>query len=478
MQNCSALIGIAILLAVSSGPPQTAIAGGESAWFADPLSIAVPTGNRSTVTAQLVGDSREDILVATNGQILLFENRGTLEDLELVATFETGPFAAVAAGNFRDGGPTEIAGAFEGIGGDSLVVWQDLGGGFERVQGIKEPLASLQRIGSGDLNSDSYTDLVVAGSGDSAYVYLGGASGLERADAYAVRVQPGCAGGNSVACLQLADVDNDAVLDIVVAASNRWGCGPDVRGAGYLLGDGDGGFGSVQWVVQETYSQDFIIEWVEVADVNGDLVPDFSVATECVDVYLGPAGSWTQLPPFEALIGTDTFRFPDIDGDSHADLVGGNGGWYFTAKGDGSGAFDLQGHVNAGIEGFSLVDLDGEGGLDLAGCDADGFLTLLQSVAHLDPASVPETAAIADFRVVNPSQGAVQLLLRSEVAGSVTLLVTDSAGRRLATRSIDIPSGLSELAIDGELGSSGVKFLQAVMPDGQTLGRKFLWLGE
>ncbi len=253
---------------------------------------------------------------------------------------------------------------------------------------------------AGDVDGDGYADLVVgapgaSGSAGSAYVYLGGASGLARIP-LPLEDPGGMAGdafGASVA--SAGDVNGDGYADLVVGAPGASGS----AGRAYVYLGGPAGLASVPVTLNDpadTPGDAFGASVTSAGDVNGDGYVDVAVGAPGASssaggayVYLGGPSGLGAVPISLSDPGTtagDSFGLPvatagDMNGDGYADLVvGASGassstGSVYVYFGGPSGLVTLpttlnDPHTTAGdLFGLSVAsagDVNGDGYVDLA----------------------------------------------------------------------------------------------------------------
>jgi hypothetical protein len=171
--------------------------------------------------------------------------------------------------------------------------------------------------------------------------------------------------------LGAADMDEDAILDLVVGAH---GAAQTGSGVAINRGEGDGSFSFLSLQAPETRG------WqLAVGDLNGDGHEDVATADgalsraspDTITVLLGDGAgmasvhqSYTQdiAQPFAIDLG-------DLDGDRDLDVVVSNyGGDWQILENDGSGTIALARAVNANLAASCaiLVDSDNDGDLDAA----------------------------------------------------------------------------------------------------------------
>lgn len=283
----------------------------------------------------------------------------------------------VAIGDLNgDGHPDVVA-----INGGVDVLLGNGDGTFQDKVSYSSGVCGYASVAIGDVNGDGKPDLVVAGmsvdqcSGPAdgeASVLLGNGDGTFQAPIIykSGGINTGARITSSVA---LADLNGDGHLDVVVAndASNS---------VGVLLNNGDGTFQS-----GVTYScGQYSASSVAITDLNGDGHPDLVVAGGGVSVLLGngdgtfhPAVGYSEANAVAVATG-------DLDGDGHPDVVVGKEAATEQAadavdvllgNGDGTLRAAVGYPVALGISwSVAIVDLNGDGHLDLAVADGPGNL--------------------------------------------------------------------------------------------------------
>jgi hypothetical protein len=174
---------------------------------------------------------------------------------------------------------------------------------------------------------------------------------------------------------RLSDVDGDGQLDLVVAVNEF----EEQYGAGVLLGDGKGGFGTM-----ETYNvgRDLEPADIQVGDVNGDGVPDLVLDMTLegdtdLGILLGKGdGTFRQAKKtavwsFTPRSYSDEFyslALGDFDGDGKTDVAAAKRRELMVVRCDGSGGFLKTRRVMLKDLKYPAVfagDLDGDGRPDL-----------------------------------------------------------------------------------------------------------------
>lgn len=235
-----------------------------------------------------------------------------------------------------------------------------------------ESSASIAAPVLGDLNGDGILDLVTAGITDSndgsATVRLGtGGGNFGSATSYTTESQY----SNAV---QLADLNNDGILDLVTAGTTD----SFVGNATIRLGRGDGSFGaSTTYVTESTSSFGLAL-----GDINGDGYIDMitggqtSSATGAATVRLGNGNGTFAASTSYATQGVRSFSVAlgDLNGDGFADMVttglntGLTDGRTMVRLGNGNGTFQAGTSYiseDGGSYSVTLGDLNNDGILDL-----------------------------------------------------------------------------------------------------------------
>ncbi len=249
----------------------------------------------------------------------------------------------------------------------ALTILMNKGDGTFENQVIYEAGNDAENIAAGDLNNDSFPDIVLADrSGNWIYTLLNKGDGTfldaERAIA-----------STSPMGVELADFDLDGNLDIV-ASSNSLDM---IR---IIPGYGDGTFSTAT-----AYQISVINEPHELAvdDFNADGIPDIVVVGDYynqgdndnnADVLIGKGDFAFETPVTYDLPERATSHSPndvdtgDLNNDGYPEIVIGYSSYHYITIlwNNGDGSFTMQEHdTGHGVNGVCLADLTNEGHLDL-----------------------------------------------------------------------------------------------------------------
>jgi len=321
----------------------------------------------------LNGDGHPDLvatarLAANPLRIWLGDGKGNLTAMEPTWT-DTG-YAALATGDVnRDGSPDILAAGH--FGSVQTLLSNGKGGFTEKILRRNDGYAAAQLA---DLDGDGLLDLVLVGYQKAGLeIYRGDGTGNWSLHKTLPGPRPGpIMPGRDVL---VADLDHDGRLD-VVAAFQRWGI--------YIYyGDGRGGFTGGPTSFRPPAQTP---ESLALGDVNKDGHPDLAVSGNVgardqangPDVYLGDGrGGWkVSSAGLKVLKFTsDAIALADLDGDGNLDIVaGGNitgdirdGYGVFWFRGDGKGGWSLAQDCGLPTKGLSVPH-----GITVADLDHDG----------------------------------------------------------------------------------------------------------
>ncbi len=392
----------------------------------------------------LNGDGKLDLALPVNDgiSVLLNNGNGTFGAATYYASGLAGsaPGAGIAIGDLNGDKKADVVVTNENFG---VIVYLNQGSGTFAVEGTVGDLAvgATDNVVLADINNDKKLDIILPdGVGDVFTFYGKGNGTFVAGPAYPLQAQNN--GGNYL--VAVGDFNGDGTLDVL-----------DTNGLNtntVSLGRSDGSFQTNQL---SAYSTSLLANNVVTADFNGDGIPDTAEslsggANGKIAINLGSShGVFGTASLVTASTCSNNvvewIATGDVNGDGKADLVATLQGAPFAGcqnntvavmGGLGTGTFRAASYYPTGStaqEGIVyLVDVNGDGKLDIVTENADGTIsvllnkgngtysagTLITSVAALYPSSL--FLAFADFNgdgkmdiaaATNGNQTAVYVLL-------------------------------------------------------------------
>jgi Big-like domain-containing protein/VCBS repeat protein len=345
----------------------------------NPLFLpAVPYGtggiySASVAVADVNNDGKHDLLVANQNNlgVLLGNGDGTFQP---AVNFGRGGNSIAVADVNADGRPDLVV-AGVGLQGLVDVLLGNGDGSFKPAVSYSTNGNEARSVAIADLNGDGPPDLIVANCAPSGLPCLGrGSVGilLGNGDGTFQPVVTYDSGGNDAFSVAAADINGDALADLVVSNA----CSDSSCAAGsvaVLLGNGNGTFAPP--IVYPTAAGAF---WVTVADVNRDGRPDLLVADGAgVDVLLGNGdGSFQSAVTYDPGAYNDlSVAVGDLNGDGVPDLItakrldgSGAHGLVNVLLGNGDGTFkSALSYPSGGFDAWSvaIADFNGDGKPDV-----------------------------------------------------------------------------------------------------------------
>lgn len=232
------------------------------------------------------------------------------------------------------------------------------------TQGIPNSLDTntTQAIVAGDFNGDGKPDVAIANGNNTVSVLLGKGDGTFTAGS-----NP--ATSNSPAAIVAADFNGDGKLDLATVNSDN--------SITVLLGNGDGTFTAA--APQQSVSGDFLA----VADVNGDGIPDLIVAGSPPGQTVQPFTITTLLGKGDGTFSTSSQNFTELGSSVYIALADFNGDGKQDIAVAGSSLSNNENSFN-GVVAFLL----GNG---------DGTFTAGSFTAQVS--GIPTSIAVADFNL-------------------------------------------------------------------------------
>ncbi len=341
----------------------------------------------------LNGDGKPDLALQSNDtvgggmSILLNNGNGTFGTPAYYPVGIGGVYAAsgIAIGDLNGDKKPDVVVASSTI---SAVVYLNQGGGTFAVKGTvgSVPLNPTNNVVLADINNDKKLDIVIPDGAGDVFTFYGKGNGTFTAGpAYPLQSCNDCS--NFLAAV--GDFNSDGTLDLL--ESNGFNTGT------VSLGRGDGAFQTTQ-LYDYNGNQDAIN--VVTADFNGDGFPDIA---QSVNSSANNGKIGINLGSSHGVLGTTSYATAsctsnivlwvatgDVNGDGKADLVAAlqgssNAGCQTNAVavllGLGTGKFKKAAYYPTGSttqeQTVYLVDVNGDGKLDIVTGNADGSISVL-----------------------------------------------------------------------------------------------------
>lgn len=298
----------AAVLATTANTLSVLLGNGDGTFAAkrDGATGVSPTG---FTVSDFDGDGHPDFAVASTTTVDVLRGRGDGSVFPKTNVAMT-PAAGVVAADFNSDGMPDLV----TVGGGEVFIPNAGNGTFlTSPAGMPSDGFELDRLSAPDLDGNGTPDLILTPSGCHGLVTYAG-NGAGRFQQLQTLAIPGCA--HSVAT---ADLDGDGKLDLVVAS---YATQAATTGPVYVFQGVGGGMFSTPAVA---YPADTFPQHVQIADVNGDGVLDIVVAGYATEVLYGTGhGTFGPRTPYPGNYGGD-IALGDVDGDGSTDLVTASG---------------------------------------------------------------------------------------------------------------------------------------------------------
>lgn len=407
----------------------------------------------------LNGDGKMDMALSANDGVSVLLNTGT-GTFGAAVYYDSGISGSavgggIAIGDLNGDKKNDIVITNENNG---VIVYLNQGSGTFAVNGTvgSLPVSGTNNVVLADINGDKKLDIVIPDTTGNVFTFLGKGTGLfSNGASYPLQV----ASNSSPYVVALGDFNGDGALDLV-----------DTNGLNtstVSLGRSDGTFRTTQTYAFTTVF--FTGHNVVSADFNGDGIPDAAYSSvplqtgsdrQSFAVLLGSSHGALGAPSYVAAGScnanqTNYIATGDVNGDGKADMVatlvgsttaGCQLNTVAVLGGQGTGKFGKPAYYSTGAssttqeEEIYLVDVNGDGHLDIVTGNSDGTIsvllnkgkgsynpgTLITSVAALTAFDNP--LVFADFNGDNKMDIGVVLNHTVSNASSVYVLLGNGNG--------------------------------------------------
>ncbi len=309
--------------------------------------------------------------------------------------------------------------------------------------------AAMNEAKTADVNGDGIDDLFIAGvsnfQADQVNVFL------SQEDGTFADVQPYRVNAGSID-FELADIDKDDVLDLVVMGVHlEW-----------LRGLGDGTFEESVRLLDQTNARGLTI-----ADLDGDENPDIAYPVrnnDTVTVLFGDGGGSFLQNPIMFGVGDnpEDIESADFNGDGIVDLVVANKGSrdITVLFNDGTGTFLTTDLIDVGglAEDILVADLNEDGNVDIAVANATTFTVDIvwsmgdgefSGITSIEAKNSPRDLDIADYN----GDGVMDISAAHIASRNVAVWLGDGEGNFIESDTLngsEFPEKLVSSDLDGD----------------------------